>query len=364
MRIVLRVLALAALLPAAGCATLDYYAGAVSGHLELMARARPLDEVLADPGLDARLRVRLELAREVRAFATRVLALPDNDSYRSYADLGRRFAVWNVVAADPFSVQPRTWCFLIVGCLSYRGYFDEDEARAFAAELAGRGLDVHVAGARAYSTLGWFDDPLLNTLMDLDEARFIGVIFHELAHQRLYVEDDTAFNESYASFVEREGVRQWYRARGDEAAWRRHRRALAREASFRRLLLHARGRLAAVYARDLPAGEKRRRKAGEFRRLRRAYAAWKRRWDGYGGYDRWMAQALNNAHLALVAVYNQWIPAFAALHRDSGDWEVFHRRAAALGELPPEERRARLEHLAAGTPDPDPGVRPPAPSPS
>ena len=358
MRSVLRVLAAVVLPAAAGCATLDYYAGAVSGHLELMARARPLDEVLAEPGLDHRLRARLELAREVRAFATRVLALPDNDSYRSYADLERPFAVWNVVAAEPFSVEPRTWCFLVVGCLSYRGYFDENEARAFAAGLARQGLDVHVAGARAYSTLGWFDDPLLNTLMDLDEPRFIGVIFHELAHQRLYVEDDTAFNESYASFVEREGVRQWYRARGDEAAWRRHRRALAREASFRRLLLAARGRLAALYARDLPAGEKRRRKAGEFRRLRREYAAWKRRWDGYGGYDRWMAQPLNNAHLALVAVYNEWIPAFAALHRSSGDWEAFHRRAAALGELPPAERRARLRRLAAASPVPTPASDP------
>jgi len=340
------------LAPLAGCQALGYYGQAIGGHLSIITAGQPVDQLIADPATDGQLRRRLEVAREARDFASAELGLPDNDSYRSYVDLGRPFATWNVIAAGEFSVDAETWCFPIAGCVAYRGYYAEDAAEGYAAGLRTRGLDVAVNGAVAYSTLGWFDDPLLSSMLRGDQLRTVGLIFHELAHQRLYVADDSDFNEAFATFVEHEGVRRWLAARrqeGDGEA--RYAAGLARREDFAALLGEARAELAAIYASDADAAAKRRAKAAGFDRLRTAYATLRDgRWEGYSGYDRWFDRELNNAHLVAVATYFRWVPAFAALYRQSGgELAAFYSAAAALGELPMAPRRARLRELLAAS---------------
>jgi len=328
----------------AGCTNLAYYRQSVAGHLALMAAREPIAEVAGDPDTAPRVRERLLRAERIREFASRELALPDNDSYRSYVALDRPYVLWNVVAAPEFSLEPKTWCFPIAGCVAYRGYYDERAARSFAEKLAGEGLDTAVLGVRAYSTLGWFDDPVLSTMIEQPEHYLAGIIFHELAHQRLYVRDDTAFNEAFATAVEREGVRRWLRAHGAPGALAAYERALEREALFLSLLGVARERLAALYASARPAAEKRATKKRIFAELRDAHA--QARPQLGPGYDAFFAGRLNNAHLALVATYHAYVPAFERLlAAEGGRLPAFYEAVAALARLPADERRARLEAL-------------------
>ena len=329
-----------------GCSNLGFYLDSMNGHLDLMARSRPLEEVLNDPATKPVVRRRLSLAQAVRRFASEVLLLPDNGSYRSYADLGRPYAVWNVVATEPYSVEARQWCFLFTGCVAYRGYHERAAAETFAGELRARGMDVSVSGARAYSTLGWFDDPLLNTMLDLPEERFIAVIFHELAHQLVYVEGDTAFNEALATVIASEGVRRWYARQGDPHAYEVWRRARAREADFHHLLAETRENLAVLYAQPLAEAEMARAKAAAFARLREDYRRWKSRWRDYAGYDAWMARPLNNAHLALVATYHGYAPALSTLLAQSGgDLRRFYQKVDELAVMDAATRRLALTRL-------------------
>lgn len=350
-RIFLRVALLAgvlAMLPS--CTTLSYYGQSVTGHLNLMTRAEPIDAVLARKDLPETTRARLQLAGRIRAFAVGEMGLPDNGSYTSYADTGRDYVVWNVVAAEEFSVFPKRWCFAFVGCLSYRGYYDKHDADAEAKLFANQGMDVHVSGARAYSTLGWFKDPLTTTILEQSEAELVYVLNHELAHQRLYLDNDSAFNESFATAVGNEAVRRWYERQGDTTTYDAYITAQARRADFYRLLIDTRRRLAALYDQSLPDAEKRTRKAAVFAELKGPrYAAFKARWNGYGGYDRWMAQDLNNARLSLVATYQQHVPAFQALlAQHAGDLQAFYAAAERLGGLQRPDRSARLAGLAGG----------------
>lgn len=342
---------LAALL--GGCVNLPYYAQAVRGHLDLMSRRVQIEQVLARDDLDPDLRETLTLVLEVRDFASESLGLPDNDSYRSYAELDRPYVVWNVVAAPSDSLQPRRWCFLFVGCLSYKGYFDESRARRQADRLAGKGWEVAVGGVAAYSTLGRFADPFLDTMVGYSDARTASVIFHELAHQALYVKGDTAFNEGFASFVAEEGVRRWFSRRdgadADREAFARWQAREARRRAFTRLVLDARQRLATLYADEtLTDAAREAAKAAAYARLRADYRRLRdTRWDGYAGYDRWI-ENVNNARLASVATYRQHLPAFRALlAQEQGDFAAFLRRAEALAALPAEARRERLAALAA-----------------
>ena len=333
-----------------GCTAIGYYSQAVGGHLALMRARQPIDELLAADDTDEALRAQLETLVDARAFAVRELALPDNDSYASYVETGRRAVTWNVVAADEFSVRARTWCFPVAGCVNYRGYFDESDALAYAAELAAaEGVDVTVGGASAYSTLGWFADPVLDTMLRGDELRYVGTLFHELAHQVLYVQDDSDFNEAYATFVERTGVRRWLRERGQAARVAVYDRSLGRAAAFGELLGTTRGELEALYAEpDLADDVRRERKAAVFEAMRERYAALKASWNGYAGYDGWFSRDLNNAHLVAVSTYRRFVPAFAALYAEAGeDIERFHALAAEVGALEPEARRERLEALLA-----------------
>ncbi len=319
-----------------GCAQGGYYWQSVRGHLALMAARRPITELLAGDGLDARRRRQLRTALAVRRFASERLGLPDNDSYRSYVELGRPFVVWSVVAAPEFSLTPRRWCFPVVGCVAYRGYFRRADAEAFAARLRAEGWEVAVGGVRAYSSLGWFADPLLSSMVDAGDLLMAEVIFHELAHQRLYVAGDTAFNEAFATAVGESGVRRWL-AETRPADLPRYERFVARRDQFVALLQRVAADLRALYASDLPAADKRRRKAARLRRLRTVeYPALKARWGGWSGYDGWFAQPVNNARLAAIATYRERVPDFLRwLAACDGD---LPRVYAAMG---------RLAHLSA-----------------
>ena len=248
----LRVPAVALLaLQLAGCGT-SYLMQAAAGQWHVERARRPIERVIADPHTTPELRARLELVRAARRFASSELGLPDNSSYRSYADIGRPYVVWNVVATPEFSVVPRHWCFPVAGCVAYRGYFHEASARAFAARLSAEGYDVAVEGVPAYSTLGKFQDPVLSSMMRYGDDELVAEIFHELAHQLLYVKDDSAFNEAFATTVEDAGLERWLEQRGAPGRIAAYRAEQARQAALMQLLAAARTRLAALYASGAP----------------------------------------------------------------------------------------------------------------
>ena len=345
-----------------GCTTASYYAQSIQGHLALMGASRPVADVLADPATSDELKQRLELARRIRAFAVSDLALPDNASYHRYSDLKRRAAVWNVAAAPPDSLTLKRWCFPFVGCVGYRGYYDEAEAKALAEQLQrDEGLEVRVYGIPAYSTLGWLNwaggDPLLSTFIRYPEGELARMVFHELAHQVVYVDDDTMFNESYATAVERLGGQRWLATQASDAARREYAAYDQRRRDFRQLSRDTRDDLSAVYkqkeavAHDpqaLPAM-----KSEAMARFRQRYADLKARWAAAGtpfdGYDRWVAEA-NNAFFGVQAAYDELVPAFEALFaREGNDWPRFHAAVAALAKLPKADRLAQLKALDTGT---------------
>ncbi len=335
-----------------GCESASYYAQSVGGHLSIMRKRAPIAELVRDESLPGALRERLSVAVDIREFAGRYLGLDDGGSYRTYVDLERRFVVWNVVAAPEFSLNPKTWCFPVVGCVSYRGYYSRERAQAYADTLAARGnLDIYVAGARAYSTLGWFDDPLLNTVVEQPLHYMASVIIHELAHQRLYVADDSAFNEAFAVAVEREGIRRWLETtQASEALRADYTQTQQRERQFIALVSAARNKLEALYAANLAEDAMRKRKAETYDVLLSDYERLKRTWQGYTGYDRWFYNDLNNAKLALVATYHRLVPAFQRLIAQSdGDMERFYTRCEELGSLPIEQRSNELEILLSGS---------------
>lgn len=346
----LRILGVASLLLLCGCAQLGYYTHLARGQMELLSRREPIARIVEDPQRDPELRRRLALVMEARRFAIERLRLPENRSYTLYADLGRPFVVWNVFATPEFSVEPIESCFPITGCLAYRGHYDEARAQAQIGALRREGYDVDIGGVPAYSTLGWFDDPVLNTMMRWSDAALVGTVFHELAHQQLYVKHDTAFNESYAQFVEEQGLREFFAAGNPEVA--RSAQAQAREAQFTRLVLDARRRLAELYAQPLSPEVLRERKAQEFARLKADYAQLRdTQWQGYRGYDAWFARELNNASLVPFGLYDEAVPAFAALFEQVGrDWPTFHATCRALGALDRGARQTRLRELMPAAP--------------
>lgn len=323
------------------CGDLGYYAQCATGHLGILSRCRPIPAILADPETPVALRERLQAVTAIRDFASAALALPDNGSYRSYGDLGRSSAVWNVVAAPEFSLAPRQWCFPVAGCVSYRGYFRVEAAEAFAASLRGEGLDVDLYGVPAYSTLNWFDDPVLNTFLDRPDPQLAGMIFHELSHQVLYVPGDTPFNEAFASTVEAEGVRRWLQERGGEEGG--HEEGMRRQEAVLDLLASLREELALLYAGPLPPEAMRREKELLLEGARARYGALRESWGGYPGYDR-LFEELNNARLASVSAYHRLVPAFRRLlAAQGGDLAAFYRAAREIAALPEAERHARLQ---------------------
>jgi predicted aminopeptidase len=328
-----------------GCASVSYYGQLASGQLQLLRAREPVSKVIADPGRDQLLRAHLIQSQKARTFASQQLQLPDNQSYRLYADIGRPFVVWNVFATPEFSLTPQNHCFPIAGCVAYRGYYSQSAARGEAALQRLQGMDVSIGGVEAYSTLGWFNDPIISSMMAWGDERLATLIFHELAHQRFYVKDDTEFNESFATFVEQEGTRQWRAFRGlapDSGA------QVQQRDQFIQLVLDTRTRLERLYTLPLPADQMRQRKADEFERLRGEYRQLRdSQWPGDKRYDAWINAPMNNARLLPFGLYDQWVPAFAALFRQvGGDWMKFYAAVEKLGVLPVGERKAALKALS------------------
>ncbi|WP_440106713.1 aminopeptidase [Acidovorax sp. BL-A-41-H1] len=361
------------LLTLAGCASnvsgpgaVRYYWQSLRGHVQLMQAAEPIDQWVARDDISPALRERLQLAQRARAFAVAELGLPDNASYRRYADLKRPAAVWNVVAAPPYELKLHTWCFPITGCIGYRGYFSEADAQAEAAQLAAQGLEVEVYGVPAYSTLGYMNwaggDPLLNTFIVWPEGDFVRLLFHELAHQVVYAEGDTLFNESFATAVERIGIAQWLATQASEPARAAAATSEARRSAFRALTRATRARLSAIYEQKQAGAQSESpllaMKAGAMEAFRADYAALRARWlaphDGapplattaqVAGYDRWVAKA-NNASFAAQAAYDELVPAFEALHaREGGDWPRFYDAVRQLARQPQAQRQEALRAL-------------------
>jgi len=300
----------------AGCQSLAYYTQAIGGHLKVLSRARPVSDWLADPSTPAELRERLQTARRIREFASTTLKLPDNNSYLAYADIERSYVVWNVFAAPAFGVEPKRECFPFAGCVSYRGFYAEADARRYAARLQQEGYDVYVGGVPAYSSLGWSDDPLLSTFIRYPDSQLARLVFHELAHQLVYAKNDTAFNESFAVTVEEEGVRRWLEHENRPAELAEFRAAQARKREFAQRVSSTRERLALVYRGTLSRETMAEQKRGEWERLRASYPG--------------IPAEPNNAFLASVAVYTELVPAFERLLAESGDLEGFYRRVKGL----------------------------------
>jgi len=336
----------------AGCAQFKYYFQAAQGQYSLWSDTRPIEDWLGDPATDPKLKARLEKARLIRRFAVKELGLPDNASYKNYAALNRPFVLWNVVATPELSLRPIQWCFPIAGCVSYKGYYNKDDASAFAEELRAEGNDVQMGGVPAYSTLGWFSDPLLSTFINYSDAELARMVFHELAHQVAYVQGDSRFNEAFATAVEEAGVQRWLEVYGDEKMREAYARYSARRQDFLALLVEHRQLLSDLYASKQSTRRKREGKALIFAQLQAEYQQLKVSWGGYPGYDRFFAEKLTNAHLASVATYNDLLPGFRALLAQQKDFPHFYAAVQSMSNLPSVERHERLHQLAQLAPPP------------
>jgi predicted aminopeptidase len=347
----------------AACAStegLGYYWQSAMGHLQVMREAKPIEEWLSDETVPVAVREKLKQVQEIRAYAVREIGLPDNGSYKKYADLKRPFVVWNVFATPELSMKLRQWCFPVAGCVSYRGYYSREDAQTFADSLKQAGDDVYVGGVPAYSTLGYFDDPVLNTFLQYPVAELARLVFHELSHQVVYVKNDSTFNESFATAVEEAAVERWIAdqerlgldstdaAKRNAAAQLRpnYETYQGRKKDFVQLLKVYKTRLEALFNEAGDDTLKRQGKQALFQALQADYQQLKVRWNGFGGYDRWFAQGITNPHLASVGTYTDLVPAFRAiLSRERGDFKRYFKACAELGALEPKLRTEALKAL-------------------
>jgi predicted aminopeptidase len=332
------------------CSSGHFYSQAAQGQVEMLRRAQPIPKVLEDPKTSPKLRSQLELVQRLRTFAHDHLKLPTDRQYKNYADLGRKFVVWNVYAAPEFSLKAKTWRYPLVGSLKYRGFFSEKAAKDEADELREEHYDVMVGGVRVYSTLGWFSDPVLNTFVNDKEAQLAETLFHELTHARFFVSGDTDFNEAYATASGQEGARQWLRAKGDTTGLAQYEKDLQEFGRILALLKSTRARLQELYKREdeMPETEMRAQKEAIFHDTRNTYASMKRRGECDDSYDRLFGGQLNNARLTALATYYDLVPAFHQLYEKEGrDWEKFHRAVEAMRPLTKEARRKKLGAISA-----------------
>lgn len=354
---------LVAVAAVSGCQTWKFYAQAVKGQYQIFAHQQPVEKWIGDPQTPPRLKDQLKLLQRLRAFAGRELRLPVDGHYRKFADLQRPYVVWNVQAAPQFSLQPHTWWYPFVGRLEYRGYFSEAGARDYAGRLQAKGYDVYVDGVEAYSTLGWFKDPALNTFIYRQPPELAEIIFHELGHQRVFARGDTDFNEAFATTVGQEGARRWLRAEGDTNAFTAYAATLRRNDQFVHLIMNTRARLETIYgdtrdkdgrirgAKEPPAapGQLQREKQRVFDQLRGEYAQLKAQWNGDSGYDDWFTRELNNAQLNTIANYYDYVPGFERLlELNGGDLEKFYAAVERLSKMSAEERHRWLREMANG----------------
>jgi predicted aminopeptidase len=340
----------AAALVLSGCGSL-YVAQAARGQLQILNAREPIRKVIADPRTDAQLRQRLEEVQAAREFAWRELALPNNKSYTAYADLGREFVVWSVVATPEFSVEPREWCFPFVGCVAYRGYFREKSAEEFAQALRDEGFDAIVGGVPAYSTLGKFNDPILNTMMSYGDDELASIMFHELSHQVIYIPDDSAFNEAFAVAVEQEGLARWLKSKGREGDLVKYQRRRQRQAESVALVARFRRELVSLYQAPVPISEMRERKREVFSRLVRELRELSARYGTESSLAAELDGRPNNARLASLATYYDCVPGFERLLAEQQhDLPRFYAAARELAKLPRDQRRARLCRSEGGPP--------------
>ena len=326
------------------CGTLQYYGQSISGQLSLLMKREDITELIRDERMNEATRQKLRKVLVIRRYASEQLQLPDNNSYTSYADLGRPYAVWNVFAAPALSVKPKTWCFPVAGCVPYRGYFKHEKALAYAESLKADGYDVYVGGISAYSTLGWFDDPVLNTILNRPEPQLAGLLFHELAHQKLYVKNDSTFNESFATAVEIEGVRRWLAHNQLTDLFSLYQKRKQRQSQFIKLVMRTREELNTLYNSDRTDNEKLMRKQQIFANLRQRYNKIRKEWND-SSYDKWFRRELNNARIATIGTYHDHVPAFQAmLTAVNGDMGKFYAEVEALTKL---DKKARDQRLAA-----------------
>ncbi|SHF26075.1 Predicted aminopeptidase [Microbulbifer donghaiensis] len=339
-----RVIALVvALLLLSGCETAGYYTQAATGQWRILAARQPIEEVAQAPDTEEKLQQQLRLVQSIRAYASGELRLPVGRAYGAFVKLDEEYPIWNVLAAPEFSLSPKRWCYPIAGCASYRGYFNKAAARGKAQELLGEGYDVYLGPVPAYSTLGWFDDPVLSSFVNWSPERLGGLLFHELAHRRVYISGDTQFNESFATAVSELALPDWRRRQGLTGA---SADARAQALAVRRLMTATRKRLEPLYESGLPDDDKRAQKAAILARLRHCYRELSADWPNPERYRAYIEKT-NNATLALAAEYQSQVPAFRQLYLDSGSWEAFYEAAEAMGKLDKSARKRRLETLAA-----------------
>jgi predicted aminopeptidase len=334
-----------------GCSSVGYYFDAVNGHLNILADQEAINDILQQENTSSELKSKLVLATQARDFASSEMLLPDNDSYRYYVDINRPYVVWNVIATEKYSIKAHQWCFLVVGCVSYRGYYNQEDAKAFAKNLIAQGYDVNISGAQAYSTLGWFDDPLLSTMIQHNEARIVGLIIHELAHQQVYIKNDSAFNEAFATSVEIEGIKRWFTQRSDSSAksqiklYENYLQVRQREIEFKHLLKTTQLKLEHLFESEkfVTANNKEKLKKQIYQQLKIDYQQLKKSWQDYNGYDNWMNRPLNNAHLALIATYHDKVPAFQTILKlSNNDIKIFYQKVKLISEMTKDNRNNRL----------------------
>lgn len=330
----------------AGCAQLGYYMQAMQGQFALMAEAKPIEDWLADPSVEETLKFKLNKVKQIRNFAAQELGLPDNDTFKNYTDLKRSYVLWNVVATPELSMKPMQWCFPIAGCVNYRGYYNKQEATAFAKDLREEGYDVQVSGVPAYSTLGWFSDPVLSTFIRYPEGQLAKLVFHELAHQVAYAKDDSKFNESFAVAVEEAGIERWLEKHGDAKTREAYLEHEGRRKQFLALLMKYRKQLELNYERDASKAEKRQQKKLVFEAMKDEYEVLKASWNGYAGYDRWFAEPLSNAHLSSIATYHDLVPGFKAMLAREQNFGKFYAAVRTLSALNKEARHTKLAQFA------------------
>ena len=326
-----------------GCALPGYYAQAVRGQVSLLWQSEPIHSVISDPSVSVSRRQQLILTSRIRRFAVEQLALPDNASYSRFVDVQRPYVLWNVFAAPIFSTEPATWCFPVAGCVAYRGYFSRQAALRFAEQMTQKGYDVSVGGVKTYSTLGWLPDPVPNTILDLAEEDLAGLLFHELAHQVIYVPDDTTFNESFATLVEHEGVRRWLAQSDRQMDFNAFEDRSRRHDEVIKLVLNHQSQLAALYAEDLSPSIMAQRKAQQLAALQQSYRDLRSRGGGGPGWDAWFSQPLNNAHLAAIGAYYDLVPDFRRLFNAvDQDFEAFYKAVGHIADGPKQGYRSAL----------------------
>ena len=339
-------LILVIVLATTSCSNFSYYAQSIAGGYKVLAGREPVEEVLANPDVSQAVKDKLKAVIEIRDFASSEMQLPDNDSYRTYVDLKRPYVVWNVFAAPEFSMEMKEWCFLFVGCVRYRGYFDENDAQEYAKELQQEGLDVYVTGISAYSTIGWFDDPMMNTIISRDEIRLAGLIFHELSHQVVFIKGDTAFNEGFSVAVELEGVKRWLAKRGSPALLEKYKERKARHKQFVELVTNTRDELEALYKTKVAVERMRQKKTVIIEKMHQKYQQLKVEWNDFSGYDRWFSKPINNAQISAVTTYRDYVPAFQKLlAQQNYDMKLFFKAVEDLGDLDSEERQTAIDKL-------------------